>query len=203
MNRRDALKSVGLIFGTTIIGAEAFLSGCANKSPAFKLTANDLDFLNVLGETILPKTETPGAKEANVANFMNTIVADFYTSEEQNTFLNGIKSVADLCSRKFNTDFVSLDDDKKTALLMDLEKEAKKHYDAKNEGSHFYIMFKQLTIWGYMSSEIVAKNAFIHMPLVEKYIGTIDYRPGNKIIYNDYGRSGSAGQTAMHHIKKN
>ena len=34
MNRRNALSAVAVLFGGTIIGAEAFLSGC--KTPAKK-----------------------------------------------------------------------------------------------------------------------------------------------------------------------
>jgi len=199
MKRRDALKSVGIILGTAIIGVDAFLTGCVNTN-TFELNENDLVLLNDFGEALLPKSETPGAKEANVASFMNTIVADFYSKEEQNTFLNGIKHVTDLSNNNFNDDFISLSEENKTALLVKLENEAKKHYDAKNKGHHFYIMFKQLTLWGYMSSEVVAKSAFIHSPLVEKYIGSIDYNPGDKIVYNDFGRSGGARSAAMHHI---
>lgn len=200
MKRRDALKTVGIILGTTIIGADAFLTGCVNTKNTFKLNENDLAFLNDFGETILPKTNTPGAKEANVASFMNKIVADYYNKEDQDTFLDGIKHVADLSKSKFSTDFISLSAKDKTAVLMELENSAQNHYDAKNEGHHYYMMFKQLTIWGYMSSEVVAKSAFIYSPLVEKYIGSIEYTPGDKIVYNDFGRSGSAKSAAMHHI---
>ena len=199
MNRRDALKSVGLILGGTIIGAEAFLTGCTNRNSTFHLSENDLTFLNEFGETILPKTDTPGAKEADVAGFMKTIVHDYYSKEEQKTFLAGINYVKDVPNEKYKNDFAELTDENKKEFLMELESEAKKHYAAKNEEHHFYIMFKQLTIWAFMSSEVVAKNAFIHMPLIEKYIGSIDYKPGDKIIYNDY-RSGSAYGPAMHHL---
>ncbi|TAJ45938.1 MAG: gluconate 2-dehydrogenase subunit 3 family protein, partial [Chitinophagaceae bacterium] len=32
MNRREALSSVALLLGGTILGAEAFLSGCKTKT---------------------------------------------------------------------------------------------------------------------------------------------------------------------------
>lgn len=200
MNRRDALKSVGLILGTTIIGADAFLTGCVNKNNTFTLSQTDLTLLNEIGETILPKTNTPGGKDADVAGFMNTIVADYYSNEEQNTFEDGMTYVDDISNNKFNNDFIVLTEENKNTLLMDLEAEAKAHYNAKKERHHFYIMFKQLTIWAYMSSEIVAKNAFIHMPLVEKYIGSIDYTAGDKIVYNDYGNSAGARAAAMYFL---
>lgn len=200
MNRRDALKSAALILGGTIIGGNAFLSGCTNKNSTFSLRSDDLVFLNDFGEAILPATDTPGAKEANVAEFMHTIVKDFYTTEEQATFIDGIKQVNVMADKKYNKDFSGLSATGKNETLSILEKEAKMYYAAKKEGHHYYVMFRQLTIWAYMSSEIVAQKAFIHMPLIEKYVGEIDYKPGDKIIYNDY-HSGSAWGPAIHNIE--
>ena len=201
MNRRDALKYTGVILGSSLIGAEAFLSGCVNKKKYFVLTLDDITFLNDFAEIILPANNTPGAKEADVANFMDTIVTDFYSTKEQKIFQDGIVYVNSLSKTKFGSIFFSLSSENKNALLINLENEAKAHYRSQEAGEHFYIMFKQLTIWGYLSSEIVAKKAFIHAPLIANYIGTIDYKPGDKIIYNDYGHSGSAYNTAMHFIK--
>ena len=203
MNRREALKSVGFIFGTTIIGAEAFLSGCVNSMGSFKLSENDLIFLNTFAESILPETNTPGAKEADVASFMNSIVSDFYSTGEQKIFKDGISSVNQMARSKSDTTFIQLSAEDKNALLTLLEKEAQGYFETHNKGDHFYIMYKQLSVWGYLSSEIVARNAFIHAPLIEKYIGTINYKAGDKIVYTDFGRSGSAYGSAIHHIKNN
>src|ERR1044072_7381181 len=66
MDRREALSRVALIFGGTIIGAEAFLSGC-KTTPAKEglFAAGDVSLLDEIGETILPATaSSPGAKEA-------------------------------------------------------------------------------------------------------------------------------------------
>jgi glucoside 3-dehydrogenase (cytochrome c) hitch-hiker subunit len=201
VNRREALKTAGFILGTSIIGANAFLSSCVNTKNTFILGHDELIFLNEFAETILPKTDSPGAKEADVASFMNTIVKDFYSTDEQNIFLAGIKDVNDLSDKKFNKDFIDLSFDEKKVILMELENEAKTHYTRQKQGDHFYIMFKQLTIWAFLSSETVVKNAFIFSPLIAKYTGSIDYRSGDKIVYSDFGRSGNAYGAAFFHIK--
>jgi hypothetical protein len=76
MNRRDALERVALIMGGTIIGGAAFLQGCKStdtKGAAFSLTNEQIAFLDEVAETIIPTTNTPGAKAAKVGEFMHTI----------------------------------------------------------------------------------------------------------------------------------
>jgi len=200
MNRREALKTTAMILGTTIVGAEAFLSGCSN-SHSFKLSDDDLVLLNTFAETILPATDTPGAREADAASFMKKIVSDFYTNDEQNIFLAGIKTIGLRSKQKFNKDYIDLSHDNRNILLNDFENEAGKYYAEHTSGEHFYIMLKQLTIWAYLSSEVTAKNAFIFSPLIAKYIADIEYHPADKIVYNDFGRSAGAYQAAINHIK--
>ena len=75
MNRREALSSVALLLGGTIIGAEAFLSGCTSSdkkigAAGLNFSNDDIAFLDEVGETIIPATTTPGAKEAKIGQFM-------------------------------------------------------------------------------------------------------------------------------------
>ena len=60
MNRREALSSVALLLGGTIIGAEMFLSGCTNPdkigTAGLQFSPDDISFLDEVGETIIPAT---------------------------------------------------------------------------------------------------------------------------------------------------
>ena len=81
MNRREALSSVALLLGGTIVGAEAFLSGCTNSeknigAAGLNFSPDDISFLDEVGETIIPTTSSPGAKAAKIGDFMKTIVND-------------------------------------------------------------------------------------------------------------------------------
>ena len=62
MNRREALSSVALLLGGTIIGAEMFLSGCTNAdkkigTAGLDFSPEDTSFLDEVGETIIPATD--------------------------------------------------------------------------------------------------------------------------------------------------
>jgi len=93
MNRREALSRVAIIMGGTILGADAFAAGLKTSTTSITLTKADIAFLNEVGETILPKTKTPGAKEANVGAFMQIMVNDCYETKDQAIFMEGIKKI--------------------------------------------------------------------------------------------------------------
>ena len=200
MNRREALSSVGIILGgTTIIGSQAFLTACSEpetKSEEGLLTDQQIDLLNEFAEVILPKTDkSPGAKEVNVGSFMNAIVSDFYTAQEQNVFLNGVKTLADM-------KFSKLSDDEKVETLKGLEKEAGDNLKARRENenldNHYYVMVKQLAIWGYLSSEAVATTAFNHMIVTPKFEGCVPFEEGDKALFREAGAGQARGYATNH-----
>src|SRR5579863_2452937 len=111
MNRREALSSVAILLGGTIVGAEAFLSGCkiGDKKVVADFSPDTIAFLDEVGETILPKTaSSPGAKDDQNGEFMNTIVTDCYDHGDHKTFMEGIQNLNDASKAKFSKDFMDL-----------------------------------------------------------------------------------------------
>src|SRR6185437_16107776 len=141
MQRREALQRVAVLLGGTVIGAEAFLSGC--KTPARKeglFYDNDVAMMDEIGETILPGGNgVPGAKDAKIGEFMKVIVTDCYTPEDQDVFTKGLKAMRD-------AQFMDLTPQQRHDLLVKLDKEAR---DSKynDQNKHYFKMLKQLTIW--------------------------------------------------------
>ena len=99
MNRREALSRVAILTGGAVLGAEAFLSGCKTNTKGISLSKDDVAFLDEVAETIIPKTATPGAKDAKVGEFMTVIVNDCYEAKDQTTFMAGLKKL-DEASKK-------------------------------------------------------------------------------------------------------
>jgi hypothetical protein len=196
--------------GGTIIGAEAFLSGCKTTPKKEGLfSVDDVSFLDEVGETILPATAgSPGAKEAQIGQFMKTIVTDCYDEDNQRTFTEGIGKLNDASKKKFDKAFMQLAPEQKQALLVDLDKESKdrekelqeresklsedeKHnrsmeqnagtYKRKPEDDpHYFGLMKQLTVWGYFTSEAGATKALRYLPVPGRYEGCIPYKKGDK-----------------------
>ena len=188
MNRRDALARVSLLLGGTILGAEAFLSGC-NNPPEQKLgvagmnfSNTDIAFLDEVAETILPATDSPGAKEAKVGEFMTRIVKDCYTEADQKIFLDGMVKLDDASKKKNGKSFMDSTPEQRHDLLVDLDKEQKDYMaqKKKDDPTHYFRMIKELTLWGYFTSEVGAKKALRYVAIPGKYEGCIDYKKGDK-----------------------
>ena len=189
MNRRDMLKSVGLIVGSAVVGSDAYLMGRVNTTKANEdlLSAERIALLDEIGETILPKTtDTPGAKDAKVGTFMNRIVTDFYTESEQKAFLEGVREFE---FRKF----ISLTHEEREAFIRDIEAKIKENptVNSANEAGrntskeHPYILIKQLTVWGFLASETVAASGFEYVPIPGRYDDCVEVNHETKAMYSN------------------
>ncbi|WP_341938982.1 gluconate 2-dehydrogenase subunit 3 family protein [Marinimicrobium sp. C2-29] len=176
MNRRQALHTMmgalGLASATQVFGATAFLGGALPAAVRPVLADKELAVLSELGETILPKTEdSPGAKAAGIAAFMQTMVSGYYTATEQQIFLEGLARLQDQCGIQFSTTVLLLTPGQREQFLLSLEKD--------NEAT-YYRMIKQLTVWGYFSSETGVKTALRFAPIPGHYNGDVSIKPGTR-----------------------
>ena len=186
MNRREALSSVALLLGGTIIGAEMFLSGCSNPdkigTAGLMFSPDDIAFLDEVGETIIPATDSPGAKETKIGEFMKTIVNDCYEEKNQQIFLEGMKKLEAASKSKNGKSFLESTPEQRHNLLTDLDKE-QKEYTAKKkkeDPAHYFRMMKELTLWGYFTSEAGATKALRYIAVPGRYEGCIPYKKGDK-----------------------
>ena len=190
--------------GGAVIGAEFFLSGCKPGGAASNVndlfTPDNVAFLNEVADTILPTTSSPGAKAANVGQFMGVMVRDCYTPDDQKTFINGIAKLNDAANKKSGSKFMELTLQQRTDLLVDLDKEQKeftskrdkdlatdkeKHkgeltYVAPALSKHYFRMMKELTLLGYFTSEIGATKALRYIAVPGHYDGCVPYKKGDK-----------------------
>lgn len=181
MDRREALTHIALLFGGTIIGADAFIAGCSRTGKKTGLfTGNDIPFLDEVGETIIPATpSSPGAKAAKIGEFMQKMVTDMYEADEQKTFTDGIQQLKQASRKKYQKSFMNLSPEEKNNLLVDIDKESRQA-GADSKGTHYFRMMKQLTLWGYFTSQPGATEALRYVAVPGKYEGCIPYKQGDK-----------------------
>ena len=188
MNRRDALTRVGLLLGGTVVGAELFMSGCKNApdknigAGGTNFSNDDIAYFDEIAETILPATDTPGAKDAKVGAFWATIVKDCYTEQEQKVFLDGMKKLNDASVQKNGKSYMDSTPEQRHELLVALDKEQKDYMAAKkkDDPAHYFRMMKELTLWGYFTSEPGATKALRYVAVPGRYEGCIPYKKGDK-----------------------
>lgn len=187
MNRREALSSVALLLGGTLIGSEMFLSGCTNENKkigtaGLDFSPEDISFLDEVGDTIIPATDTPGAKDAKIGEFMHTIVRDCYNKTDQDIFIAGMGKLNEASKSMNGKYFLESNPEERKNLLIALDKE-QKDYTAKKKATdpaHYFRMMKELTIWGYFTSEPGATKALRYVAVPGRYEGCIPYKKGDK-----------------------
>jgi hypothetical protein len=184
MQRREAIQYISLLLGGTIVGANSFLTGCTttDKKTAAAFSTDDVAYLNEIADTILPTTQTPGAKAANVGQFMTVMVNDCYDEKDQKAFHDGMTKLNDEMKKKHKVDFMKATPEQRTAFLTDLDKEQKDFMKNKKEEdpAHYFRMMKELTLLGYFTSEIGAKQARRYVAVPGRYDGCIPYKKGDK-----------------------
>jgi Gluconate 2-dehydrogenase subunit 3 len=201
MERRELLKIIAVLTGGAFVGGDVFLSGCktTTKKGEGLFSADNIALLDEVGDTIIPVTNTPGAKAAHVGEFMNVFVSDCYRADQQKAFTEGIAALDKACEKQFSKNFMALTPAERNQVLVSLETDAKTFNEqlkqkeqmardaARQEVKefngaplHYYSMMKQLTLLGYFTSEIGMKQALRFLPVPGKYDGAFPYKKGDK-----------------------
>ena len=201
MERRELLKLIAVVTGSALIGGDVFLSGCKNpvKQGGPLLSASNIATLDEVADTIIPATDTPGAKATAIGTFMNTYATDCYRPDAQTALTEGLIALDDTCKKKFSKSFVELNAAQRQEILTALEAEAKAFNSSLDEkekpvrdaarlqmkefdpaSKHYYTLIKQMTLFGYFTSEIGQKQALRFLPIPGKYDGAYPYKKGDK-----------------------
>ena len=184
MERRELLKMIAVITGAAFIGGESLLTGCKTGSSVGgpKFNAADIAFLDEVGETIIPATQTPGAKAVQIGQFMTVFVDDTYDENNQKVFHEGIGKLNEASEKTYKKSFMDITPEQRTALLTSLDKEAKDYQKSKkrDDPNHYFTMMKQLTVFGYFTSKEGATKSLRYLPVPGRYDGSYPYKKGDK-----------------------
>jgi len=156
MERRLFIKQV-LIMG----GGIAMLPSCMRDSGKSSIALDNLDvsleqekLLAEVSETIIPATDTPGAKELNLHLFVLKMLDDLYEKEDQKLFMKGLGDFADSAKDKYSKSFQELAVPQKQEFLLAIEQDKQ----APPAIAKFYEIMKGRTIGGYLNSKYVMTN---------------------------------------------
>ena len=154
MQRRSAVKNIALSIGASIIlpsWANAWNQNSFQHNYAKTSTSQEILLAEIV-ETIIPKTNTPGAKELNIQQFVPKMVMDCYDKKAQDVYKKGFDLVENNAKKSFSKSFTELDPKLRLEVLNKMSKS--ENSDEKN----FIQLVKGLTIQGYLNSEYVMTN---------------------------------------------
>ncbi len=168
INRRDALRGLVAGVGATasavwidnlraladeqamhMRAAPAGLPQPGAFTPA-SLSAHQFATVGVLVELIIPSTDTPGARTAQVDRYIDTVLAAA-AGADRNQFLAGLSWLDGRSLALFGKEFVATTPAQQTDLLTRLSTDGAREERA---GLEFFTAIKAMTITGYYSTEI-------------------------------------------------
>ncbi len=172
MNRREVLL---LLAGTAAVPADLFAMGRAvhekiRAGTLRALTPQQNETVATIADLIIPKTDTPGAREAGVPAFIDVMLADWADDDQRQMFMSGLANVDQRSHTAFGKTFVACTPDQQTEILQDLDYELARSRDAKADTSkNFFSAMKWLTLTGYYTSEVGATGELHYRVVPGRY----------------------------------
>ena len=166
MKRRDALKNSAFLIGCGLSAGtiSALVSGCNTEPKPYADSFLGSDYVSLLGEiteTIIPETDTPGAKSAEVHLFIDSSVQHF-TEEEQTMF----KEALDRISKGNGSPFMKMTQGEREEFLLSIADEG-------GEMNPFEVL-KGMTCYAFFTSEAGATEVLAFDPIPGEYKECMD-----------------------------
>ncbi|MDX1733583.1 MAG: gluconate 2-dehydrogenase subunit 3 family protein [Halioglobus sp.] len=196
MDRREFLQCATLI----ITGASASQLGFAltGEQETYLATAPDYSAADVdyftaaqrkviaaMAEVVIPRTDTPGAIDAGVPKYIELMAADWLNDQEKAIFEAGLADMEQRIPEQYGKPFDQLDTGQQLEIMEAMEDAAadSSWYDFANvqrqfvSDAPFICQIKELTVWGFFTSEVGSKQVLRYNPMPMKFDGDIPLGP--------------------------
>ncbi|MDP3852482.1 gluconate 2-dehydrogenase subunit 3 family protein [Phenylobacterium sp.] len=196
MTRREAALTFGALWTALVIPAEVVAQIATTLTWTPKaLSPGQARVLEVVAELIVPATDTPGAREAGVPQFVDRAVSDFCSPADAQTIRTGLDRIDADARAAHGAAFAALQPDQQTALLRRYDAEGKAprtpvaavgrgetETGLSNQpspaveapkGPPFFPMLRDLVTVGYFTSELGATQAVRYDAVPGAYKGCV------------------------------
>jgi hypothetical protein len=181
MKRRKAIGGILALTGISIASFSGikFFYAKSNRGQL----KNYLNLISELVDIIIPATETPGAKEAKVQNYIIDFMESCSSNKEYNNLFNGLNDLQESCLNEYAANFEDCTTNQKIEVLASLDSNSSSNslltkIDNKIRGRSFFNILKSLTVEGYCTSEIGATQhlAYVQIPVNYRAITTLELK---------------------------
>jgi gluconate 2-dehydrogenase gamma chain len=165
IDRRELLKRVAYLMGGAVSAPAVMglLQGCAPKKPSVDwqpefFTAAQAGLVARVADIMIPRTDTPGAVDAGVPQFIDAILKGAYPKADQDRYLAGLQQFDERASQAHGKPFVNVSEEQQVALVREVHDEALRAAQTDSAARQrnqrpFILMTKELTMLGFFSSE--------------------------------------------------
>lgn len=176
IKRREAIRRTAWIMGGALSAPTlaGLMNGCAPKpeltwQPTF-FNEDQARLVMQVAETILPETDTPGAKSLGVPGFIEEMVSVVYDEERRTKFVEELTRFNEDCKKNLGDEFIALDAVKQKEFCQKKDAEAKA---APWGDKPVFWSLKELTIVGYYTTEYGATEALQYIAIPTEQHGCL------------------------------
>lgn len=182
MNRRTSIKS---ILAAGFLGTSICSSCIDNNKGQVESLLFYKSLIAELADIIIPATDTPGAKEAKVEEFIIKVLIEYEDINTQNRFLFGLRDLQGYSKRRYGKIFQNCTLPNKIAILEYYENKSftsgiLRKIDEGLFGEPFFYTLKTLTVIGFCTSKIGATQALAYDFIPVHYHACIPLKEGQK-----------------------
>lgn len=160
------------------LGAEGHARAAIGGAPPAALTAQESRTIAAVAECIIPRTETPGATDARVADFVGVMLRDWYPASDAVRLREGLAALDATSRARFGAAYAEVSVAQQVQLAQQFDDEVtalRRSADGRADG-HWFAMLKYLTVWGYCTSEVAMRDVFHNIERPMRYDGAAPVR---------------------------
>jgi gluconate 2-dehydrogenase gamma chain len=180
IDRREALRKTALLMGMAVSASAltGILQGCKatpelTYTPQF-FTDDQARIIMEVAEIIIPKTDTPGAKDVGVPGFIDIMLKDCYKKEDQDRFIDGLTTFDEEARKAYGDSFIYCKPEQQVELVTKIHTAAiAESKENKEAVKPFILMAKELTLLGFFTSEPGATQVLQYVAVPGSYKGCI------------------------------
>lgn len=125
-------------------------------------------------ERIIPATDTPGAQDVYVHEFIDTVLNQFTPEDARKKFMAGLDSMMKMAQDKHSTAFGDLEAAQQVTILKEMEAADRANDKNPQEGyNDFFTTLKGMTLMGYFTSEKVGTELLAYNQVPGPYQGCV------------------------------
>lgn len=186
MKRRRAIWSIALLGGGSLASIGIFKWLDWHKQPDISYLKGQKKLLEALSETIIPATDTPGAIEAGVPDFIIKMVSENMNTVSQNRFIDGLKDIESYAVDTYGKSYISCSEEQKNTVMRYFEEKSKPlegiagKVQRKVLGDPFFPILKEFTCIGYCTSMVGATQGLAYALVPGRFVGCVPMTPNQK-----------------------
>ena len=193
MERREAMKNMALAMGYTLSASTlaSLMTSCGEQAtldwqPKYFTKEQALN-VEALADAIIPKTDTPGAKELGVPQFLDSFIGEVMTISDRVAYMKELDGFIALCEKSQGKPLYACDAAQKKAFLDEQNAQNKMKYPGiwgadmvKADMRNFFGKFKDTLVWVFFTTKEAGEQMLAYDPVPGGYDACFTITPETK-----------------------